>query len=218
MARPMNGAEYLESLRDGRDIWIYGEKVDDVTTHPAFRNGVRSIARLYDAMHDPATKDEITVPTDTGNDGYTHAFFKAPALGRGSRARARRDRRLAAPDVRLDGAQPRLQGRVPRHLRAQRRLLQAVRGERPPLVQGLAGAGHLPQPHARQPAGRPQQGDPRGRRRLHPRGQGDRRGRGRERRQDGRHRVLRSRTTTSSPTTARRRSRRRSTRSPSSPR
>src|SRR3954469_15174560 len=78
VARPMNGAEYLETLRDGRDIWIYGEKVDDVTTHPAFRNGVRTIARLYDALHDPATKDEITVPTDTGNGGYTHAFFRTP--------------------------------------------------------------------------------------------------------------------------------------------
>src|SRR3989442_13994166 len=36
--RPMNGAEYLESLRDGREIWLYGERVKDVTTHPAFRN------------------------------------------------------------------------------------------------------------------------------------------------------------------------------------
>ena len=55
-ARPMNRDEYLDSLRDGREIWIYGEKVEDVTTHPAFRNGARSIARLYDAMHDPATR------------------------------------------------------------------------------------------------------------------------------------------------------------------
>ena len=45
--------EYLESLRDGREIWIYGERVKDVTTHPAFRNTVRMIARLYDALHDP---------------------------------------------------------------------------------------------------------------------------------------------------------------------
>ena len=44
-ARPMKGDEYLESLRDGREVWIYGEKVDDVTTHPAFRNGARSVAR-----------------------------------------------------------------------------------------------------------------------------------------------------------------------------
>src|SRR5689334_21706979 len=40
-ARPFTGPEYLESLRDGREIWIYGERVDDVTTHPAFRNAAR---------------------------------------------------------------------------------------------------------------------------------------------------------------------------------
>jgi 4-hydroxyphenylacetate 3-monooxygenase len=77
-ARPMNGEEYLASLRDGREIWIYGERVEDVTTHPAFRNGVRSIARLYDALHDPETKDVLTVETDTGSGGYTHPFFRAP--------------------------------------------------------------------------------------------------------------------------------------------
>ena len=74
-ARPMNGAEYLESIRDGREIWIYGERVKDVTTHPAFRNTVRMIARLYDAMHDPAKKDILTSPTDTGSGGFTHKFY-----------------------------------------------------------------------------------------------------------------------------------------------
>jgi 4-hydroxyphenylacetate 3-monooxygenase len=34
----MTGAEYLEELRDGREVYIYGERVKDVTTHPAFRN------------------------------------------------------------------------------------------------------------------------------------------------------------------------------------
>src|SRR5260221_569940 len=58
--------------------WIDGEKVDDVTTHPAFRNGARSVARLYNALHDPATKDVLTVETDTGNGGFTHPFFRAP--------------------------------------------------------------------------------------------------------------------------------------------
>jgi 4-hydroxyphenylacetate 3-monooxygenase len=77
-ARPMSGEEYLDSLRDGREIWIYGEKVDDVTSHPAFRNGARSVARLYEALHDPEQKDVLTVETDTGNGGYTHPFFRAP--------------------------------------------------------------------------------------------------------------------------------------------
>jgi 4-hydroxyphenylacetate 3-monooxygenase len=74
--RPFTGAEYLESLRDGRDVYIYGERVDDVTTHPAFRNTARSLARLYDALHDPKTKDVLTTPTDTGSGGFTHKFFR----------------------------------------------------------------------------------------------------------------------------------------------
>lgn len=49
---PFTGDEYLESLRDGREVWIYGERVKDVTAHPAFRNSARSVARLYDALHE----------------------------------------------------------------------------------------------------------------------------------------------------------------------
>jgi 4-hydroxyphenylacetate 3-monooxygenase len=36
-AAPMTGAEFLESLRDGREVYIYGERVGDVTAHPAIR-------------------------------------------------------------------------------------------------------------------------------------------------------------------------------------
>ena len=75
--RPFTGAEFLESLRDGREVYIYGERVKDVTTHPAFRNAAASIALLYDALHDDKTKAVLTGPTDTGSSGYTHKFFKA---------------------------------------------------------------------------------------------------------------------------------------------
>ena len=74
--RPFTGAEFVESLRDGREVYIYGERVGDVTKHPAFRNSVASVALLYDALHDPKTKDVLTAPTDTGSGGYTHKFFK----------------------------------------------------------------------------------------------------------------------------------------------
>src|ERR1700759_5698515 len=50
---PLTGAEYLESLHDGREVYVYGDRVADVTAHPAFRNTARSVARLYDALHDP---------------------------------------------------------------------------------------------------------------------------------------------------------------------
>jgi 4-hydroxyphenylacetate 3-monooxygenase len=50
-----SGNEHLESLRDGRVVYIGSERVDDVTTHPAFRNAARSMAAIYDLKRaDPA--------------------------------------------------------------------------------------------------------------------------------------------------------------------
>src|SRR5262247_4738274 len=62
--RPFTGAEFLESLRDGREVYIYGDRVKDVTTHPAFRNTARMLARLYNALHDPKHSAKLLVPTD----------------------------------------------------------------------------------------------------------------------------------------------------------
>lgn len=73
---PFTGQEYLESLNDGREVWIYGERVGNVAEHPAFRNSARMIARMYDALHDPKHKDTLTIPTEWG--GFTHRFFRAP--------------------------------------------------------------------------------------------------------------------------------------------
>src|SRR5438132_10194655 len=76
--RPFTGEEFLDSLRGPREVWIYGERVPDVTTHPAFRNPARMLARLYDALHDPASQPVLTCETDTGSGGYTHKYFRAP--------------------------------------------------------------------------------------------------------------------------------------------
>ena len=66
------GAEHLESLRDGRVVYIGGEKVDDVTTHPAFRNGARSMAAIYDlkAAHPDFSFEE-------GGERYSAYFLRA---------------------------------------------------------------------------------------------------------------------------------------------
>ncbi|OLT19156.1 Pyoverdin chromophore biosynthetic protein pvcC [Actinomadura sp. CNU-125] len=74
----MTGDEYIESLRDDREIYLYGDRVGNVTAHPAFRNPARMVARLYDALHDPAKREVLTAPTDTGGAGYTHRFFTTP--------------------------------------------------------------------------------------------------------------------------------------------
>ena len=39
------GKEHLESLRDGRVVYVGGERIDDVTRHPAFREAAQTVAR-----------------------------------------------------------------------------------------------------------------------------------------------------------------------------
>jgi len=61
------GDEYRESIRDGRAVWIDGERVTDVATHPAFRPIVDARARIYDMAHDPATAERMSyVDAETG--------------------------------------------------------------------------------------------------------------------------------------------------------
>jgi len=42
------GDQYLDALRDGRVVYLGGERVPDVTVHPAFRNTARTLAAMYD--------------------------------------------------------------------------------------------------------------------------------------------------------------------------
>jgi len=59
------GDQFLQSLRDGRQVWVRGEKVDDVTTHPALAGCARSLAEIYDLQHDPAYQDLLTMKSPT---------------------------------------------------------------------------------------------------------------------------------------------------------
>ncbi|MBI1878803.1 MAG: Pyoverdin chromophore biosynthetic protein pvcC [Chloroflexi bacterium] len=86
ITRPFTGAEYLDSLKDDREIWFDGGRVKDVTMHPAFRNSARSIARLYDALHEPKLKDDLTLVDKFGI--TTHRFF-APSYNAQELAAAR---------------------------------------------------------------------------------------------------------------------------------
>src|SRR5688572_29211834 len=54
------GAEYLKSLRDGRQVFVGGERVKDVAEHPAFREAARSVARLYDIAAAPENRELMT--------------------------------------------------------------------------------------------------------------------------------------------------------------
>ena len=77
---PQTGKQYLDSLKDGRQVYLDGKIIEDVTEHPAFRNAARSVASLYDAMHDPKRSEILMTASDVG-DGLTHRLFK-PARSR----------------------------------------------------------------------------------------------------------------------------------------
>ncbi|MCB1744383.1 MAG: Pyoverdin chromophore biosynthetic protein pvcC [Gammaproteobacteria bacterium] len=70
----LTGAEYLHSLDDGREVWFDGQRVDKVSEHPAFANAARSVAQLYDSLHDPALASRLLAWDRLGI--RTHAFFK----------------------------------------------------------------------------------------------------------------------------------------------
>lgn len=60
------GADYRESLRDGRRVWIAGHgQVEDVVTHPATRAMVAEYVAWYDRHLDPAWQDRVLTPPDT---------------------------------------------------------------------------------------------------------------------------------------------------------
>lgn len=66
------GAEHLEQLRDGRTVYVGAEKVEDVTTHPAFRNAARSIADIYDMK-----RSDAALAFEDGGERYSNYFLKA---------------------------------------------------------------------------------------------------------------------------------------------
>ena len=73
------GAEHLNSLRDGRAVYIDGERVADVTTHPAFRNSVASAAALYDFQALPENLDRMTFMPEGGGRHINRCWRRRPA-------------------------------------------------------------------------------------------------------------------------------------------
>ena len=62
------GEQHLKSLRDGREVFLNGKTVDDVTLHPAFRNAVAAAAALYDFQTDPEHIDYMTFESPTSGE------------------------------------------------------------------------------------------------------------------------------------------------------
>ena len=68
VSRLRTGQDFLSDLkRSGRAIYVDGEKVSNPVDHPAFREGARSMARLFDFAAAQENREAMTYPSpDTG--------------------------------------------------------------------------------------------------------------------------------------------------------
>jgi 4-hydroxyphenylacetate 3-monooxygenase len=72
------GAEYLAGLRDGREVWLNGERVADVTAQPALTGGARAIAGLYDLQHEAADVCLVRNPDTGAPMNVSHLIPRSP--------------------------------------------------------------------------------------------------------------------------------------------
>ncbi|MDB5557517.1 MAG: 4-hydroxyphenylacetate 3-monooxygenase [Enterovirga sp.] len=70
------GAQHLSTLRDDRAVYIGGKRVDDVTTHPAFRRTVESVGRLFDFSS--AAENEALMTFATPEGGRANRIWQLP--------------------------------------------------------------------------------------------------------------------------------------------
>ena len=98
------GAEHLASLRDGRRVYIGDELVEDVTSHPAFRNAAESFAMIYDRKRDP---ENIEITSYEAEDGeVSTSWFLKPKSKEDLRKRRETHRLVAEWTCGLLGRSP----------------------------------------------------------------------------------------------------------------
>jgi 4-hydroxyphenylacetate 3-monooxygenase len=97
------GAQHLQSLRDGRVVFIGGERVHDVTAHPAFRHAAQTFASLYDAKLKPENLDILSYEED----GERYSAWFLPAKSRDDLAfRSAAHRKIADMTYGMFGRSP----------------------------------------------------------------------------------------------------------------
>ena len=69
------GKQFLEGLRDGREVWLEGEKVEDVTTHPKMRRMAETLAGIYDLQHDPELQEKMTFRSPTSGEPVALSYL-----------------------------------------------------------------------------------------------------------------------------------------------
>ncbi|ANY66386.1 4-hydroxyphenylacetate 3-hydroxylase [Paenibacillus sp. BIHB 4019] len=73
----MRGGHFLQSLNDGRSVWLGGEKLSDLPAHPAFKGTLETIKTLFNQLDDPEVRDKIGFQVP-GTERYAHSSFLVP--------------------------------------------------------------------------------------------------------------------------------------------
>lgn len=71
-----SGKKHIEGLRDGRTVFINGERVSDVTRHPAFTRSAQTVGKLYDYASAPENQEVMTF--ETSNGGRANRIWQLP--------------------------------------------------------------------------------------------------------------------------------------------
>ena len=66
------GADYIRALRDGREVWHAGRRIEDVTAHSGFTGTIKTLADLYDKQHAPEFRDLMTFEHDGERVSYSY--------------------------------------------------------------------------------------------------------------------------------------------------
>ena len=69
------GEEFLEGLRDGREVWLEGERVDDVTTHRKTARMAATLAGIYDLQHRTENHDRMTFKSPTSGEPVALSYL-----------------------------------------------------------------------------------------------------------------------------------------------
>lgn len=67
---------YLDSLRDNRTVYVQGERVADVTTHPIMQINVRHSANIYALAQRPELADLFTMPSPDSGQPVSRYFMQ----------------------------------------------------------------------------------------------------------------------------------------------
>jgi 4-hydroxyphenylacetate 3-monooxygenase len=65
-AHVRTGTEYLQALRDGREVYLDGKRVEDVTHEPGLSTLAETFARMYDLAHEPEHAAALTFEDESG--------------------------------------------------------------------------------------------------------------------------------------------------------